>query len=195
MKKVALTGNIGSGKSWVCALFANLGIPVFYSDDEAKKLYLRPDVREAMTQRFGTDLYRPDGSLDKTRLASLIFSDDMAMRDVEQILYPALNAGFDLWAEGQQSPYVLYESALILEKRLASRFDAVVMVSASEATRLRRVMLRDRCDEATVRQRMAKQWPDALKCALADFVIRHETDDEDEILMHQIMQVHHSLCQ
>ncbi len=195
MKKVALTGNIGSGKSWVSTLFASIGIPVFYSDDEAKRLYLRADIREAMTQRFGSGLYLPDGSFDKARLAAVIFNDAAAMHDVEQILYPALSAYFDLWAEQQQSPYVLYESAIILEKGLGSRFDAVVMVSASEATRLRRVMQRDHCDEATVRRRMAKQWPDDTKRALADYVIWHEHDDEDEALMHQIELIHSFLCQ
>ncbi len=189
MKKIAITGNIGSGKSWVSLLFESLGIPVFYSDDEAKRLYSRPDIREAMTLRFGTELYGPDGQLNKPYLSSLIFNDTSAMADVERILYPALNAWFDDWAEGQDAPYVLYESAIIFEKHLEGRFDGVVMVTASEATRLRRVMLRDRCDEATVRRRMALQWPDALKCARADHVIVHDADDEDEALMCQVRAV------
>lgn len=189
MKKIAITGNIGSGKSWVSLLFESLGIPVFYSDDEAKRLYSRPDIREAMTLRFGTELYGPDGQLNKPYLSSLIFNDASAMADVERILYPALNAWFDDWAEGQDAPYVLYESAIIFEKHLEGRFDGVVMVTASEATRLRRVMLRDRCDEATVRRRMALQWPDALKCARADHVIVHDADDEDEALMCQVRAV------
>ena len=189
MKKIAITGNIGSGKSWVSLLFESLGIPVFYSDDEAKRLYSRPDIREAMTLRFGTELYGPDGQLNKPYLSSLIFNDASAMADVERILYPALNAWFDDWAEGQDAPYVLYESAIIFEKHLEGRFDGVVMVTASEATRLRRVMLRDRCDEAAVRRRMALQWPDALKCARADHVIVHDADDEDEALMCQVRAV------
>ena len=189
MKKIAITGNIGSGKSWVSLLFESLGIPVFYSDDEAKRLYSRPDIREAMTLRFGAELYGPDGQLNKPYLSSLIFNDASAMADVERILYPALNAWFDDWAEGQDAPYVLYESAIIFEKHLEGRFDGVVMVTASEATRLRRVMLRDRCDEAAVRRRMALQWPDALKCARADHVIVHDADDEDEALMCQVRAV------
>lgn len=189
MKKIAITGNIGCGKSWVSLLFESLGIPVFYSDDEAKRLYSRPDIREAMTLRFGTELYGPDGQLNKPYLSALIFNDASAMADVERILYPALNAWFDDWAEGQDAPYVLYESAIIFEKHLEGRFDGVVMVTASEATRLRRVMLRDRCDEAAVRRRMALQWPDALKCARADHVIVHDADDEDEALMCQVRAV------
>ena len=90
----------------------------------------------------------------------------------------------------QHMPYVLFESALVFEKRLEKYFDAVVMVSASVETRLRRAMLRDHCDEATVRARMAKQWPEEGKRLLADYVIWHENDDEDEALLKQIVEVH-----
>ena len=193
MKKVAITGNIGSGKSWVCALFEKTGIPVFYSDPEAKRLYYRPDIREAMKARFGDNIYLSDNEINKPLLSSLIFNDKQAMRDVERLLYPALNAWFDEWAEQQKAPYVLYELAIIFEKHLADRFDATIMVWASRKTRLRRVMLRDHCDAATVRERMKKQWSDNKKMALADFVIRHDTDDDDEALMQQVMQVHDTL--
>lgn len=193
MKKVAITGNIGSGKSWVCALFEKLGIPVFYSDPEAKQLYYRADIREAMKARFGNDIYRSDKEINKPLLSSLIFNDRKAMRDVERLLYPALNAWFDEWAEQQDAPYVLYESAIIFEKHLAERFDASIMVTASRKTRLRRVMLRDHCAAEVVRERMKKQWSDNKKSALADFVITHDTDDDDEALMQQVMQVHDAL--
>lgn len=193
MKKVAITGNIGSGKSWVCALFEKLGIPVFYSDPEAKRLYYRDDVREAMEKRFGKEIYLSDNEINKQLLSSLIFNDKKAMRDVERILYPALNAWFDEWAEQQNSPYVLYESAIIFEKRLADRFDAVVMVSASRKTRLRRVMLRDHCTAEVVLERMKKQWSDKKKSTLADYVILHDLDDDDEALMQQVMQIHDAL--
>lgn len=189
MKKVGITGNIGSGKTWVCVLFESLGIPVFYSDDEAKRLYLRDDIRTAMTERFGAALYLPDGQLNKPYLASLIFSDASAMGEVERILYPALNAWFDEWAEQQEAPYVLYESAILFEKGLTSLFDAMVLVSASEATRLRRVMRRDHCDEAAVRRRMARQWTEDDKRARADYVILHDNDDEDDVLMQQVLAV------
>ena len=191
MRKVAITGNIGSGKSWVCELFRQrLGIPVYNSDDAAKRMYFQSDVREKLVQRFGKEIYLSDSEWDRKHIADLIFSDEKAQRDLEGILYPALFVDFARWTEQQNAPYVLFESALIFEKRLEKQFDAVVMVSASEATRLRRAMLRDRCDEAAVRARMAKQWPEEGKRLLADYVIWHENDDEDEALMGQIRQVH-----
>ena len=191
MKKVALTGNIGSGKSWVCQLFQRIGIPVFNSDEEAKRLYDRDDIREAMKARFGEDVYFDDDSVNRKRVAEIIFNDAEAMHEVEQLLYPALNAYFDEWAEEQDdAPYVLYESAIIFEKHLEDRFDAVVLVSANEQTRLRRVMLRDHCDEETVRERMATQWTENEKRERADFIIEHDNDDEDEALLEQVLAVH-----
>ena len=118
------------------------------------------------------------------------YSDEKAQRDLEGILYPALFVDFEQWTSTQNAPYVLFESALIFEKRLEKQFDAIVMVSASEETRLRRAMERDHCDEATIRARMAKQWPEEGKRLLADYVIWHENDNENEVLMKQIMEVH-----
>ena len=191
MKKVAITGNIGSGKSWVCELFKQrLGIPVYNSDEAAKRMYFLPEVRKRLVQRFGKEIYLSETELDRKRIADLIFHDETAQRDLEGILYPALFVDFDQWTAKQAAPYVLFESALVFEKRLEKQYDAIIMVSASEATRLRRAMLRDHCDEATARARMAKQWPEEGKRLLADFVIWHEEDDEDEALMEQIMDIH-----
>lgn len=189
MKKVAITGNIGCGKSWVCTIFESLGIPVFYSDDEAKRLYDRPEVMVAMKQRFGDEIYLPDGRINKVLLSHIIFNDVDARAFVEQTLYPALNRYFAEWAAEQDAPFVLYESALIFEKHLESMFDAVIVVTASEDTRMRRVMLRDHCSEEAVRARMANQLSEADKLAHADFVIYHDNDDEDDFLFEQVKAV------
>lgn len=194
MKRIAITGNIGSGKSWVCELFKqHLNIPVYNSDEAAKRMYFLPEVRQQLMQRFGDSFYLSDTELNRKLIAELIFSDENAQRDLEGILYPALFVDFEQWITKQDAPYVLFESALVFEKRLEKRFDAVVMVSASEATRLRRVMEREHCDEDAVRARMAKQWPEEGKRLLADYVIWHENDDEDDALLEQIMEMHR-LC-
>lgn len=190
MKKIAITGNIGSGKSWVCALFEHcLGIPVYNSDEKAKKMYFLPEVRQQLEHRFGNDFYISDTLLNRKHIADLIFNDEAAQHDLEAILYPALFDDFGLWAEEQEADYVLFESALVFEKGLENCFDAIVLVTATEETRLRRAMMRDRCDAETVRQRMAKQWPESEKLAKADYVIQHENDDEDEALLEQIVRL------
>ena len=77
--KIAITGNIGSGKSYVCGLFKALGIPVFDSDREAKLLYDRPEVKQKMIDRFGDSIYLPNGTLDRKLMASKVFSDPCAL--------------------------------------------------------------------------------------------------------------------
>ena len=191
MKKVAITGNIGSGKSWVCELWKQrFGIPVYSSDDAAKRMYFLPEVRQQIRERFGDGFYISENELNRKYISELVFSDETAQRDLEGILYPALFVDFEQWTARQSASYVLFESALVFEKRLEKRFDAVVMVSASEATRLRRAMARDHCDEGAVRARMAKQGPEEGKRLLSDYVIWHENDDEDEALQEQIQRLH-----
>lgn len=191
--RVAITGNIGCGKSYVCALFKTLGIPVFDSDAEAKRLYGRPEIHEAMVHHFGEQVYLEDGSLNRRWLANRLFSDSCSLGFVEATLYPVLNDWFAEWADQQKTPYVLYESALIFEKHLENLFDAVILVSASENTRIRRVMFRDRCSEEQVRSRMALQWPQSEKQTKADYVIVHEEDNEDEALLQQVLEIHKKL--
>lgn len=188
--KIAITGNIGSGKSYVCDLFKSLGVPVFDSDREAKLLYDLPEVRQKMMERFGAQIYHEDGALDRSLMASKVFGDACALGYVESVLYPVLNQRFADWADQQGTPYVLYESALIFEKHLEGMFDAIIVVAASEPVRVRRVMTRDHCTEEQVRARMAMQLPQSEKVTKADYVIIHEKDDEDGYLMDQVRNIH-----
>lgn len=187
--RAALTGNIGCGKSYVASLFRERGIPVFDSDREAKLLYFLPEVKARIVARLGEDCYLPDGGLNKRFLAHLLFSDPGALAFVEQTLYPVLNDRFAEWADRQEAPFVLYESALIFEKQLETMFDAVIVVVASEDTRVRRVMLRDHCSEEEVRQRMALQLPESEKALRANYVILHDEDDEDAFLTCQVNEI------
>lgn len=188
--RVAITGNIGSGKSYVCDLFKSLGVPVFDSDREAKLLYDLPEVRQKMIERFGANIYNEEGALDRRLMASKVFADACALGYVESVLYPVLNKRFAEWADRQGTPYVLYESALIFEKHLEEMFDAIIVVAASESVRIRRVMTRDHCTEEQVRARMAMQLPQSEKVTKADYVIIHEADDEDEYLTEQVGKIH-----
>lgn len=176
MKKVGITGNIGSGKSYVCKMFERLGIPVFYSDDETKKLYLIPSVKEQIIKRFGEEVYFEDGTLNRKLLSYHLFKNEEAMKFIESVLYPALNQHFDEWCEQQTSPYVLYESAILFEKNYGKYFDKIIFVSAPEDIRLQRVMKRDDCTEENVRSRMRLQMSEENKLSKADFVIYNDGD-------------------
>lgn len=174
MKKIGITGNIGSGKSYVCTMFENLGIPVFYSDDETKKLYLVPSVKTLIINRFGNEVYFEDGTLNRKLLSYHLFKNEEAMKFIESVLYPALNQHFDEWCEQQTTPYVLYESAILFEKNYEKFFDKIIFVSAAESIRLQRVMKRDDCSEENVRSRMRLQLNEETKISRADFVIYND---------------------
>ena len=191
MKKVGITGNIGSGKSYVCKLFEALGIPVFYSDDETKKLYLIPSVKELIVNRFGQEVYFDDGTLNRKLLSYHLFKNEDAMRFIESVLYPALNQRFDQWCKQQKSPYVLYESAILFEKNYGKYFDKIIFVSAPEDIRLQRVMQRDDCSEENVRSRMRLQLNEDLKISNADYVI---CNDGTKPVEPQVLDINKQLC-
>ena len=191
MKKVGITGNIGSGKSYVCKSFESLGIPVFYSDDETKKLYLIPSVKELIINRFGNEVYFEDGTLNKKLLSYHLFKNEEAMQFIESVLYPALNQRFDEWCKQQTTPYVLYESAILFEKNYGKYFDKIIFVSAPEGIRLQRVMLRDDCSEENVRSRMRLQLSEDLKVSKADFVIHN---DGAQPVEPQVLKINKHLC-
>ena len=191
MKKVGITGNIGSGKSYVCKIFESLDIPVFYSDDETKQLYLIPSVKELIINRFGQEVYFDDGTLNRKLLSYHLFKNEEAMRFIESVLYPALNQRFDEWCKQQKSPYVLYESAILFEKNYLKYFDKIIFVSAPEDIRLQRVMKRDDCTEENVRSRMRLQLSEDLKISKADYVIYN---DGTKPVEPQVLEINKLLC-
>lgn len=180
MLKIGITGNIGSGKSFICNLFEKKGIPVFYSDDETKKLYNDSVIKRKITNRFGDELYSNDGTLNKKLLGSLIFGNDDNLKFIEDLLYPALFQRFNEWCENQTTPFVLFESAILFEKNLTNRFDKIIFISAPENIRIQRVIYRDKCTVDAVRSRMKLQWSDEIKIPKADYVIVHDGNDDIE---------------
>lgn len=159
-KTVIVTGLIGSGKSAVCALLRERGIPVYDSDSRTKRLYdRRPALVDAMEKAVGTPLRGKDGALDRKRLAEIIFSDSSAREKVEAVVYPAVLADFKRWKSRQKgAPFVVLESAVALSKPIFDALaQAVVLVDAPPEVRLARVMRRDSLDAEAVMRRMAAQ--------------------------------------
>lgn len=187
MKRIGITGNIGSGKSLVCKIFNHLGINTFFSDEETKKLYLLPDIKEQILNYFNDEVYFKDGSINKKLLSYHLFRNHKALQFIEEILYPKLNATFDKWCERQTTNYVLFESAILFEKKFSDQFEKIIFVSAPEDIRLQRTMLRDRCNEENVRARMRLQWGEDTKKAESDFII---FNDGDKMLIPQVLEIH-----
>jgi dephospho-CoA kinase len=183
VKKIGLTGGIGSGKSTVARILLAMGYPVYFSDDRSKQLtQTHPDIRKGLTELIGTQIYR-DNRLDRSALALAIFSDGALREKVNQIIHPVVRADFDRWVEEQTHPIVFNEAAILFETGAAERFDAMVLVTAPFELRIQRVMKRDLCSHEEVVSRINHQWTDAQKMLLADAVI---VNDEVQPLIKQV---------
>ena len=190
MRKVGITGGIGSGKTTVCKVFETLGIPVYNADTQAKLLMnTDPELKASLQGYFGSDIY-VDGILVRHQLAEIIFNDPSALEKVNSWVHPAVARDFEQWCTRQTSPYVLEEAAIIFESNLAHRFEKTILVTAPESVRIERVCARDQVAPEIVRKRMANQWPDEKKIALADYVIYN---DNVRQIAPQVMEIHRNL--
>ena len=171
MKTLAVTGGIGSGKSAVCRLFAERGVPVYDSDSRTKGLYDDGTVKaDALEAALGCPVRDSDGRLDRRRLASVIFSDAEKLEVLESVVHPLVLEDFISWRRECESrvsewnpsagdvPFVIIESAIILQKPLFRNVaDKVLLVDAPVQVRLERASRRDGVPQAAVMARMEAQ--------------------------------------
>ena len=182
MKVLGCTGGIGSGKTYVSAIFGKMGVPLYNTDEKAKALYdTDMELRSALVELLGDDIIE-NGILRRDIMAGKIFGNKELLAQVEMIVHPAVMRDFNRWKEqieklsGQNGckvpDFVIMESAILLEKPLVmENVDKVLTVSAPLDVRIERVMARDNVDRARVEARMAAQWSDERREALADFII------------------------
>lgn len=170
--KIALTGGIGTGKTYLSRHFVEMGIPVFYSDVEAKKLYQEPQFKEALCQEFGAGIFALDGSVDFVKMGALVFNDVQQLRKLEAMVHPRVMEMFEEWAGRQTAPAVIMETAIVFEAGLTGCFDKIIVVDAPLELRIRRIRQRDpHLTREDVLQRMARQMPQEEKCTRADLVV------------------------
>jgi len=171
MLKIGITGGIGSGKSLVSQVIQTLGYPVFNSDDAAKIIANEdPAVVKGLTDLFGSEVYTSNG-LNRPFLAQKIFNNDALREQVNSIIHPRVRAAFDAFCLESSSPLIFNEAAILIETGASKKMDRLVLVTAPEAIRIDRVVLRDGVSIEEVQQRMSKQWNDADKRKFADVEI------------------------
>ena len=152
--KIAITGGIGSGKSYVCRILEKQGIKVYDCDAEAKRLMrYDADLQESLKQLVGEEVYSAEGILQKTVLAQFLLASEANKQAVNDVVHPAVARDFE------QSDYQWLESAILFDSGFDRRthFDFVVCVTAPVPVRLKRIMLRDHISE-----QKAQEWIDAV---------------------------------
>jgi len=177
---IGLTGGIGSGKSVVAAVAREFGHPVVDADEVARRCVApgTPGL-EAVVRRFGDEVLGPDGSLDRARLAGIVFADVAARRDLEAITHPRIRAGIAddlaaLRARVPSPPLAVLEHPLLVETGSHTTVDTVVVVEAALPLRLQRLVELRGMRAADARARIAAQTDDQARRAVADHVLFNE---------------------
>jgi dephospho-CoA kinase len=172
---VGLTGGIGTGKSTVARLFAELGAKVIDADQLAREAQAKGSpALEAIRARFGPSVFTASGDLDRKALAAIVFQDGTARQDLNAIVHPRVA---ELAAERMQTlseagaALVLYDVPLLYESGLDQMLPAVIVVSAPSEVQRERLAGRDALSPGEIDARIAAQMPLSEKVARADFVI------------------------
>lgn len=176
---IGLTGGIGSGKSYVARLLEQKGYPVYYTDDEAKRLMLQSDdIKTQLKGLLGDDVYLPDGQLNKKKLAAYLFCEKSHADKINAIVHPVVRKDFLCWVERQQEPVLIMECAILFESGFNDLVTVVVAVSAPENIRLLRIMSRDHCSSEQALARINSQYDEAERCRRADFVLLNDGEQD-----------------
>jgi dephospho-CoA kinase len=183
---VGLTGGIGSGKTTVAKVFKAMGILVFNSDKVAKEIVnTDKEVITAITNQFGA-VY-DNNLLDAKKMASIVFNDKAALKQLNKIVHPKVAEYFIRWTQEHSSELILIkEAAILIESGAYKQMDKIILVTAPEEIRIGRVMNRDNVSEEKVKERINKQLSDKERHQYANFLIEN---DNDSLVIPQVLKI------
>ena len=175
MLKVALTGGIATGKSYVLEQFRRRGVPCLDADALAHGVTAPgTEATAAIAARFGAEILAADGAVDRAKLGPIVFADPSARRELEAIVHPgvyrAIAAGVRAFELVGDDPFAIVDVPLLYETGAEKDFDRVIVTACLPETQLARLRERGLTEDAA-RQRLAAQWSTGEKASRADFVI------------------------
>ena len=188
---MGITGGIGSGKTLVCSVLEKFGVPVYYADEEARRLMTtRPELIRQIKDLFGSAAYTGN-TLNSYLISERVFNDDGMLNRLNEVVHPVVRKDFSAWVKEQkEAPYVVEEAAILFESGSNRHLDETVLVFAPEDLRIKRVMQRDGVDEGSIRKRMKHQMDEEEKKKLADHIL---INDESTMLLPQIIRLHQQI--
>ena len=173
-KIIGLTGGIGSGKTTIANHLKSLGIPVYNSDDQAKKILYLPETIDFLKSAFGNVVFTNE-LFDKDKLAKLVFNNPEQLKLLNQIIHPAVKVDFENWLKANKnSPLIIKEAAILFESGSYKDCDVIISISAPQEIRIKRVIERDHLTYEEVMSRINNQWTDEMRNKKSDYVIDNQ---------------------
>ncbi len=173
MRIVGLTGGIGSGKSTVASIFQDFGVPVYNSDDRAKRLMnTSKKIKKQLLGLFGSKAYSGD-EINRALIAEKVFNDSELLAQLNAVVHPSVRKDFIKWTKKQDTPYVIQETALLFENKMQDSYDSIILVTAPIALRIERILARDKTTREQIMARMKNQLDDGIKIKLSDYIIEN----------------------
>lgn len=191
MKRIGLTGNIGTGKSTVARIFEVLGIPVYHADLKARTILDSEEVKLQLVQHFGATVLGLDHKVDRKALSSIVFADKTRLAALNKLIHPRVEEDFLQWCtQHQERDYIIQEAAILFESGFDRLFESTILVTAPPELCVTRVMARDGVTEEMVAGRIRNQWPQEKKQQLADYLI---VNDDVRMVIPQVLAIHQEL--
>mgnify|MGYP001410680661 FL=1 len=190
MKKIAITGIIGSGKSTAAGLFKKLDIPVFVADESAKKLMENDtQVINQISDYFG-DISFKNGKLNKTYISDRIYNNSSDLKFVNSLVHPKVNDKFQNWCKTQKTSYIIYESALVFENGSEEIFDEIICIKTPIDIIHQRISLRENYSFEKINKIIENQISQDEKCKKSTYCILNDNIDN---LKRNLIDIHNKL--
>lgn len=183
---IGLTGGVASGKSLVTEEFKNLGAHIIDADIIAREI-VRPGTEAfgKIVSSFGSGVIRSDGTLDRARIAGIVFRNPEALKTLNKITHPPIRKKIEeeikKLTELHPGELIVVDAALLIENRLHERMDRVVIVYATEKDQVERLKKRDGLTEEEAQLRLSSQMPLSEKIPYGDYIIDNTGTPEETI--------------
>ena len=189
MRKVAITGGIGSGKSFISNKFTEIGVPIYNSDVRANIIInSNITVKELLIKNFGDDSFI-DGELNKKLISKIIFNNKSKLDLINSIVHPFVYQDYKSWLLIQNASYTIYESAIIYENNSMHKFDKIIGVISDNKLKISRLLKRG-MNMKSITNIMKNQTDDLEIIKISDFLIYNNLNNN---LTNEVMRIHSNM--
>jgi dephospho-CoA kinase len=189
MRKVAITGGIGSGKSFISNKFTELGVPIYNSDVRANIIInSNITVKKLLIKNFGDDSFI-NGELNKKLISKIIFNNKSKLDLINSIVHPFVNQDYNSWLLIQKASYTIYESAIIYENNSMHKFDKIIGVISDNKLKISRLLKRG-MNMKSITNIMKNQTDDLEIIKISDFLIYNNLNNN---LTNEVMRIHSNM--